>query len=240
MVQIRLPTMLTTLSGFFNRNKYKLAIFGLMVFGSLICIFLVAARMAYSDSGRYAMLIWNLFLAWIPFALAYFAYALSWKRWLLYLVLPITAFLWLIFFPNAPYILTDLQHLAKQTASAPLWYDVIVMVWFGWTGLLLGLVSLYFMHDIIRRTFGRSIGWIFVFVVSGLSSFGVYLGRFVRFNSWDILQDPREIAVSLLGLVIDPSLRLIAFTSLFAVFFIFIYLTLYSFGHLLQERTDAG
>jgi len=162
---------------------------------------------------------------------------MSWRKLLLYLVLPVTAFLWLIFFPNAPYILTDLQHLVRVTSSAPLWYDVIVMVWFSWTGLLLGLVSLYLMHDIVQRTLGRWLGWAFVFLVSGLSSFGVYLGRFVRFNSWDLLDDPKEIVVTVLGLAIDPSKRLIAFTILFAVFYLFVYLTLYSFAHLLQEHS---
>jgi uncharacterized membrane protein len=225
------------LQNFIKRNRYKIAIFGLMASASLICVLLVAARIAYSDSGRYTSLIWNLFLAWIPFVLAYLAHAFSWKKKLLYFVLPTTAFLWLIFFPNAPYILTDLQHLTKETSSAPVWYDVIVMVWFSWTGLLLGLVSLYLMHDIVQRTFGRWIGWAFVLFVSGLSSFGVYLGRFVRFNSWDLLGDPTEIVVTVLGLAIDPSMRLVAFTILFAVFYLFVYLTLYSFAHLLQEHS---
>lgn len=206
-----------------------------MTSASLICVLLVAARIAYSDSARYGGLVWNLFLAWIPFVLAYFASALPWRKTLLYLVLPVTTFLWLIFFPNAPYILTDLQHLARESTAAPVWYDVIMLIWFSWTGLLLGLVSLYLMHEIVHRNFGRWTGWLFVFVVSGLSSFGVYLGRFVRFNSWDILNDPKEIVVTILGLAIDPSMRLVAFTILFAVFYLFVYLTLYSFAHLVKE-----
>ncbi len=228
------------MKNFLLRNRYKLAIFGLMAAASFICVLLVAARIAYSDSIRYTNLVWNLFLAWIPFVLAYLAYTLSWKKWLLYFVIPVTTFLWLIFFPNAPYILTDLQHLAKESTSAPLWYDVIVMVWFSWTGLLLGLVSLYLMHYIIQRMFGRATGWAFVFIVSGLSSFGVYLGRFVRFNSWDLLNDPKEIVVTILGMAIDPSMRLIAFTILFAVFYLFVYLTLYSFAHLVREDPVAA
>ncbi len=210
-----------------------------MAAASAICVLLIAVRIAFSDTSRYTGLVWNLFLAWIPFVLSYVAYVFSWKKWQLYLVLPISAFLWLIFFPNAPYILTDLQHLAKETSSAPIWYDVIVMVWFSWTGLLLGLVSMYLMHDIIQRTFGRWIGWAFVFIVSGLSSFGVYLGRFIRFNSWDFLNDPKEIVVTILGLAIDPTKRLVAFTVLFSVFYLFVYLTLYSFAHLVQERNEA-
>jgi uncharacterized membrane protein len=228
--------MLKPFTIFLARNRYKIAIFTLMATASIVCVMLVAARIQYSDTQRYRGLVWNLTLAWIPFILSYLAYALSWRKRLLYFVLPVAAFLWLIFFPNAPYILTDLQHLAKETTSAPLWYDVIVMVWFAWTGLLLGIVSLYLMHDIVLRTFGQLLGWAFVFVASGLSSFGVYLGRFVRFNSWDIINDPGEIVVTILGLAIDPSRRLVAFTVLFTIFYLFIYLTLYSFGHLLQER----
>lgn len=230
--------MIQKIIDLFKHHRYKIAVFGLMTFSSVICVTLVAARVEYSDTTGSLGLVWNLFLAWIPFVLAYFSYAFSWKKPLLYFVLPIAAFLWLIFFPNAPYILTDLQHLNKAS-GAPLWYDVIVMVWFSWTGLLLGLVSLYLMHDIVQRTFGRWLGWAFVFIVSGLSSFGVYLGRFVRFNSWDLLNDPKEVAFTVLGLAIDPSRRMIAFTALFAVFYLFVYLTLYSFAHLVQEKPYA-
>jgi len=223
---------------YLNRNKYKIAIFGLLLAASFVSVALVLARMAYSDSMQYRGLIWNLFLAWIPFVLAYIAYALSWRRPWLYIAIPVFAFLWLIFFPNAPYILTDLQYLSRVSPDAPLWYDIILLVWFSWTGMLLGLVSLYMMHEIVQRNFGRLPGWTFVLLVSGLSSAGIYVGRFLRWNSWDILGNPSELAMDLLGLVIDPSLRLFAFTTLFSVFFVFIYLTLYSFGHLLREQTE--
>ncbi|NOY98987.1 MAG: DUF1361 domain-containing protein [Chloroflexi bacterium] len=230
--------MTTSLNKFLTRNRYKIAIFSLMLGASIFSVMLVAARMAYSDSGRYANLVWNLFLAWIPFLLAYAAYTLSWKRTFLYLLIPVFAFLWLIFFPNAPYILTDLQHLAVQSTAAPLWYDVILLIWFSWTGMLLGLISLYLMQEIVRRIFGRWVGWLFVFVMSAASSLGIYMGRFLRWNSWDILQNPSEVAMDVLGFVIDPSLRTLAFTTLFTVFFLFIYLTLYAFGHLLREQVE--
>lgn len=123
--------------------------------------------------------------------LAYLAYILSWRRLLMVLVIPTFAILWLIFFPNAPYILTDLQHLGQastnaslwSSANVPLWYDVILLVWFSWTGMLLGIVSLNLMQEIIRREFGRWFGWLFVFSVAGLSSAGIYVGRFIRLNS---------------------------------------------------------
>ncbi len=222
---------------FFIRNRYSIAVFVLLNLACLIVIVLVVARVAYSETGRHTGLVWNLFLAWIPFMLAYFAHLVSWRKSTLYLVIPVIAFLWLIFFPNAPYMLTDLQDLARRSFDAPLWYDVIIVVWASWTGMLLGVISLYLMQDIIIRTFGRITGWIFVFVISALSSFGIYIGRFVRLNSWDILQNPGEMAQEILGLVIDPSRRLAAFTVLYTSFFLFVFLLLYSFSHMLSEQS---
>src|SRR5215212_9102953 len=223
---------------YFIRNRYSLSVFMLLNVACAVCIGLVFARVAYSDSGRHLGLIWNLFLAWIPFMLAYLAYLVSWRRATLYLIIPFIAFLWLIFFPNAPYMLTDLQDLARKATDAPLWYDVIIVVWCSWTGMLLGVISLYLMQDIIARSFGRMAGWVFVFVISALSSFGIYIGRFVRLNSWDILQNPAETAQEILGVVIDPSRRLAAFTLLYTVFFLFVFLLLYSFNHMQREQSS--
>lgn len=222
---------------FFIRNRHSLSVFVLLNTACAMCIALVAARVAYSYSGRHTGLIWNLFLAWIPFILAYIAHAISWRRIWLFLVIPLVAFLWLIFFPNAPYMLTDLQDLARTAYDAPLWYDVIIVVWCSWTGMLLGLISLYLMQDIVVRTFGRFAGWAFIFIILPLSSFGIYIGRFIRLNSWDILQKPTETGMQILGLIIDPTRRLAAFTIGYTIFFFFIYLLLYSFSHMLNEQT---
>ena len=228
--------MTNKLRNFFLRNRHNIAVFLLLNTACAVCIALVGARVAYTESGRRIDLIWNLFLAWIPFILAYIAHITSWRRITLYIVIPVLAVLWLVFFPNAPYMLTDLQDLARRASDAPLWYDVIIVVWCSWTAMLLGVVSLYLMQDIIQRTLGRFAGWVFVFAISALSSFGIYIGRFVRINSWDILQNPAETAMQILGLVIDPSRRLAAFTFLYAFFFIFVYLLLYSFSLMLQDH----
>ena len=230
--------MIQKLHDIFVRHRYKMGTFVLLSAASAICIVLVAARLAYSESNRYTSLVWNLFLAWIPFVLAYLAYMLSWRRSLMVFVIPIFALLWLIFFPNAPYILTDLQHLSARVSNVPLWYDVILLIWFSWTGMLLGIVSLTLMQEIIRRQIGRGAGWIFVFVVAGLSSVGLYVGRFIRLNSWDVLQNPSQMASSITDWLSDPSLRSLGFIALYTLFFIFIYLTLYAFGHILKEGSD--
>jgi uncharacterized membrane protein len=240
--------MLKKLNVIMIQHKYKAGIFILLTAASVVCFILVLARIAYSNTYGYLGLVWNLFLAWIPFVLAYLAYILSWRRLLMVLVIPTFAILWLIFFPNAPYILTDLQHLGQastnaslwSSANVPLWYDVILLVWFSWTGMLLGIVSLNLMQEIIRREFGRWFGWLFVFSVAGLSSAGIYVGRFIRLNSWDMLQDPTHTASNLWDWLSDPSLRSFGFIGLYTLFFIFVYLTIYAFGHLQQEQTGKS
>lgn len=171
--------------------------------------------------------------------MAYIAYAFSLKRILLYIFVPFFSLVWLAFFPNAPYIMTDFQHLANSSSDAPLWFDVILLIWFSWTGLLLGIVSLYFMQEIVRKNFGKLLGWVFTFSVSLLSSIGIYLGRFLRWNSWDILNNPIQILRESWHLLRDLNKGAVGFTALFTAFFLFVYLTLYAFGHLqLEEKND--
>ena len=228
--------MYHSLRSYFAHNKYRLMMFVLLAGATVFSVAVWRVRAEYTGSGRYGFLIWNLFLAWIPFLISYFAYTLTLRRWWIYIVVPLTALLWLIFFPNAPYMLTDFQHLATTAADLPVWYDVMMLIWFAFTGLLLGMVSLFLMQEIIRREFGRWAGWAFVALVTALSSAGVYMGRFLRWNSWDILRDPTGIALYSFERAQNPSLQALGFTGLFAAFFLFLYITLYTFGHLLLER----
>jgi uncharacterized membrane protein len=210
--------------------------FALLAGATIFSVIIWRGRLALSGTWNYAFLIWKLFLAWIPFIIAYFTYTAMLTRRQVLIMVPIAAFLWLIFFPNAPYILTDFQHLAGKWRDVPTWYDVMLLIWFSFTGLLLGMVSLFMMQEIIRRTFGRWVGWTFVAVVTGLSSVGVYVGRFLRWNSWDVFFHPAGMAAYAIESAQDPSLQAVVFTSLFGAFFLFLYITLYTFGHLLLER----
>ena len=220
----------------FAHNKYRLMVFGLLAGASVVCVGLVRFRASMTGSLHYAFLVWNLFLAWIPFGIAYIIYITSIRRRWLYVIVPVSALLWLIFFPNAPYILTDLQHLSNAGGDVPVWYDVILLVWFVFTGLFLGMVSLFLMQEIVRREFGRWFGWGFVLAVAGLTSIGVYMGRFLRWNSWDILGNFGGMAQFTLYYILHPTDRSLIFASLFTSFFLFVYLILYAFGHLLLER----
>ena len=228
--------MYKRLLDYFSHNKYRLMMFSLLAGATIFSVTIWRVRSELSGTVHYAFLIWNLFLAWIPFIIAYFTYTVSINRKWIYVVIPVAAFFWLIFFPNAPYILTDFQHLAGEWRGVPVWYDVMLLIWFAFTGLLLGMVSLFLMQEIIRREFGRWVGWAFVALVTGLSSAGIYMGRFLRWNSWDVLQNPAGLAIYTFEGLLDPSLQAIGFTTLFAAFFLFLYITLYTFAHLLLER----
>jgi uncharacterized membrane protein len=210
--------------------------FTLLAGATIFSVIIWRVRVDFSGSGNYGFLIWNLFLAWIPFIISYFTYTVKLTRKQSYIVIPIAAFFWMLFFPNAPYIITDLQHLAGTWHDAPVWFDMMMLIWFSFTGLLLGMVSLFLMQEIIRREFGRWAGWGFVAGVAALSSAGVYVGRFLRWNSWDIFSNPAGMAEYTIQSAQDPSLRSIGFTGLFMAFFLFLYITLYTFGHLLLER----
>jgi len=224
-----------------SRNKYRLSIFGLLAGATLAAVTLIRMRVIWSDSLRYTFLIWNLFLAWIPFLLAYIINILPFSRRALAVIAPICAFLWLIFFPNAPYILTDFQHLSAPADGVPVWYDVLLLIWASFTGLFLGMVSLFLMQEIVRRVFGRLPAWGFVIVVTGLTTMGVYMGRFLRWNSWDIIANFGETSRFTLYYILHPTSRSLVFAGVFVPFFLFVYLILYAFGNLLlEQQTDHG
>ena len=225
-----------------HRFRYKLALGFLLVTASVISVALVVVHNKVFGAENYKFLVWNLFLAWIPYFASVVAYLSMRFRVTFFLIMPISTLVWIAFFPNAPYLLTDFQHLAYSNPNSPLWFDVIIMIWFAWTGLLLGISSLYLMQEIVTRTFNPAIGWIFAIGVTCLSSVGVFMGRFLRWNSWDLLQDPIPIAKDIYGIVRHPisNLPTYVFTILFTLLFLFIYFTIHLFGGIIRERKKAG
>ncbi|CAG1004579.1 hypothetical protein ANAEL_03248 [Anaerolineales bacterium] len=217
--------------------KFHMTVFILLCGATLLSLVLFRLRTLLTGSLDYAFLVWNIFLAWIPLGLAYTASVFAWKRKFLLLTVPLVFILWMLFFPNAPYILTDLQHLGHPKPEIPLWFDMLLLIWFSWTGLLLGVVSMFLMQDIVRRQFGRLAGWVFVFATGVLCSLGIYIGRFLRWNSWDMLFNPLDRLRDFIYYATHPSMRAIIFIGVFSAFFIFFYVTLYAFGFLLHEQT---
>ena len=214
-----------------------------LALSSVAALAVLAARFVYSGTAGYAFMVWNLFLAWIPLALALpIRFDLSRGRRGI-AVAAALAFLWLLFFPNAPYLLTEFQHLHPQHAvgarpirllssvspvrGVPLWYDVLLLLLFAWNGLLLGFVSLRIVQRAVSRRAGAAWGWVTVVLVLGLSGFGVSIGRFERWNSWDLFSRPAALLADVAGRLFNPLAhpRTTAVTVLFAGFLLLAYVT---------------
>jgi len=211
-------------------GRRTLAIVALLA-ASALCVALVEIRTHETGDPYYRFLVWNLILAWVPLALAVTAYARARRR----VDLLVAALLvpWLLFFPNAPYLLTDFIHLGE--GPAPLWYDALMLSAFAWTGLLLGFASLYLVQMILRRALGATVAWIGVLGALGLASLGVYVGRFVRFNSWDALLHPVRVAEVVNEQLAAVPLRTAGALLALTGFLLVGYLAVYSFTDLKLE-----
>lgn len=140
----------------------------------------------------WGFLAWNLFLAWVPYLSALRferLQATGTRRWSLLMWFGA----WLAFLPNAPYIITDFIHL-EHRPPVPVWYDMVMLFAFASTGMALGLFSIYEVHCGLRRQFSGKTAHLMIFGAAGLAGFGVWLGRFQRWNSWDILTNPMSLA----------------------------------------------
>jgi uncharacterized membrane protein len=170
---------------------------------SAFCLGLELVRERHFAALDFRFLVWNLFLAWIPFVLALLVYDRYRHGTSLARLAPALA-LWLLFLPNAPYIVTDFVHLSAA-ARPPLWFDGVELSAFAWTGMLLGFVSLLLVHAVLRHRFGDAPGWLAVLGVLVLVSAGVFLGRIKRWNSWDLLTQPRARLAQLDAHLADPT-----------------------------------
>jgi uncharacterized membrane protein len=202
--------------------------FYLLVLWSAMACGIVLGRLYLSQSWTYLFLVWNLFLAWVPYGLSLWIAASRERtggrvRWWW---VPVGV-VWLLFFPNAPYLLTDLVHLQK-VRPFPLWYDLALLLSFAWAGCFLAVASLRTMQLVVRDVVGWAGSWLFVIVVAGLSGLGIYLGRFLDWNSWDIVTQPRAVLGDVLVRVILPwtDWRAVGFSVLFAVLLLGCYVTL--------------
>jgi uncharacterized membrane protein len=167
--------------------------------------FLVLMRICYTGRLTFIFLVWNLFLAYLP----YFITRIAERRplWIRHKILFVLFFLlWLLCIPNSFYILTDLYHLGDfyNDYMAPNWYDLSVLLSFAWNGLLLGILSVRKMEKIFQRRFFSVHELLFVYPVMCLNALGIYTGRYLRFNSWDVLTAPFDLLHDLVGIFLHP------------------------------------
>jgi uncharacterized membrane protein len=169
---------------------------------SALCLALELAR-EHRYGADFRFLVWNLILAWVPLILALVVYD-GYRRGATLVGLAPALALWLLFLPNAPYIVTDFVHLSASS-RAPLWFDGLELSAFAWTGMLLGFVSLYLVHAVLRHRLGVPAGWCVVLCILALASVGVYLGRVKRWNSWDVVTEPGAKLAELQAHLGDPT-----------------------------------
>ena len=168
----------------------------------LFSVSLVMAVTVFSGTPVLGFLLWNLFLALIPYFIS---------RWMLQsrecnnnrMIFFLCFLVWLLFVPNSFYIITDLFHLGSFS-NIPLWYELAVILSFAWNGLLLGILSIRHIEKLFVAIFPRSERLLFIYPVMFLNSFGVYIGRYMRFNSWDVITNPFHLVKDIANLALHP------------------------------------
>ena len=187
-----------------TRNSKKIpGLYG-VVATSLVCGGILVGRLYLAGDGLFVFMFWNLFLAWVPFALSVTMLHVERLGKASRLLLPALVIAWILFLPNAPYMLTDLIHL-KARPPVPYWLDIAMLGMFGVTGMFLGVHSLGHVHAMVQERTGKITGWLFATVVTLLSGLGIYLGRFLRWNTWDLATHPVALQLDLANRLLHPT-----------------------------------
>lgn len=209
-----------------------------LLLASIGCSVLLILRMKLTGSIQYSFLIWNLALAWIPYFIAlfikYFLFLIKVESQLKIFV-SLFSLIWLIFFPNATYIVTDFIYILKFpffipdksffTTNSLIWFDIILSSSFAFIGHIIGLISLLMMHTVFDKFMSKLYGWILILISVFLSGYGIFLGRFIRLNSWDIFQKPSFVIMQILSNLI--SFKAILFSSGIGFFIFLTYIIIY-------------
>jgi len=198
---------------------------------------LLSARVMVTGYTTYLFLVWNLFLAFVPYAITQWLWTHSWvakNKWKLAALL----LGWLLFIPNSFYILTDLFHL-DEFDSAPKWFDLLLIFSFAWNGLLLGIISVRKTEMILEIVTGRRFSLLIVFVVMWLNAFGIYIGRYLRFNSWDIVMQPFSLFREMFEVIFHPLRNKMEWgmIAVYAVFMTVLYITMKKLSENFSEAT---
>jgi len=185
-----------------NKKHVHTVVQALLV-SNAVSIVLFGLRIIATQSLDYWFLFWNLLLAWVPVLLAWMLLrSLKTRLWLQPLPVLLTA-LWLGFLPNSFYLMSDLIHL-ESTGDVGVLYDAVFMLSFIWNGLVAGFISMYWVHREFVKRRGSQAGAIVMAVVIALVSFAIYLGRSLRWNTWDVLVNPAGLLFDVSERVINP------------------------------------
>lgn len=183
---------------YFNKTEME----KLLMLSSLFSMGLTVVRIIYTHEWLFAWLSWNLFLAIVPYLISRFAMSSpSWiennfKFSLLFIA-------WLLFIPNAFYIITDLFHLEIRI-GIPLWFDLALIFSFAWIGILLGVLSVRQMEKMVQLKLPVVTELQFAVPIMLLNAFGIYIGRYLRYNTWDVVANPFQLTKDIVYMIIHP------------------------------------
>ncbi len=173
----------------------------LLLLSVLILFGMVGFRMLYSDTVSYIFLMWNTFLASVPFAISEFMRNNKLSKF----QNVFTALVCILFLPNALYLISDFEHL-RERPPVPFFFDILLMFYAALIGLLLNILALRNLQLVIGRYFKTSFTHVLIASIILLSGFGVYLGRYLRWNSWDIVTHPKALLMECVYHSMHPNL----------------------------------
>lgn len=214
--------------------KDSMRIWFLLAIATFGAICMVFYRVVESGGMQYSFMLWNLFLAWLPALWAWISRSFAEKLGRGNLLSMIFLLCWLLFLPNAPYLFTDLIHFDQVSHPLTIWYDLVMLLNFAMIGLFISYLTISSMQEMIRGWFGKAVSWLFFVIVMLLNSLGVYMGRELRWNSWDALTRPKALMAHVLEML--PSPFALKFVFLMAVFLSFVHLSLEAIRRLPSKK----
>ncbi len=222
-------------------NRFGFGVIVMLALSTLMSLSLLFVRRAFFPASFLRFLVWDLFLAWIPCWLAIAIHVLH-GRGTRAVALILLGIGWLLFLPNAFYLLTEFVHLQHWHVRLDdeYWFDLMLMVGVAWNGLWLGFTSIFAVQQVVEDRLGSRVGWCLAVAALLLGSFGVSLGRFQRFNSWDVIGKPLSLAEKLLDELFNPGdyPQLYSIAGILFIFLLMGYLTLWAIV-LLSDNKNA-
>ncbi len=187
-----------------------------------LAVILDLARIAIFGTSSLDYLLWNIFLAALPFVVSATIVYYQDRKKLTRIFLTVGAIVWLLLLPNAPYMITDLVHIGSGHASQ-LFYDIVLFFSCALAGLSIGLYSLSHMQYVFEVRYGKQTARALLLLSMLLTSFGVAIGRFLRFNSWDIFTNTGMLFHTIGNIFSAPQVYIHIYMTT-GVFFLFIYM----------------
>jgi uncharacterized membrane protein len=207
--------------------RYKRIVYALIITNAA-SVLLFLLRLIGSDSFRYWFMLWNLALAWTAPFIAWLLIErlkrASWRHWS---NIALTV-LWIGFLPNSFYMVSDLIHV-RPTGEVSIIFDAVLFSSFIFNGFVAGYIGSYFVHRELIRRRGEMKAYAMIIGVFALASYAIYLGRVLRWNTWDAIFHPAGLIFDVSDNILNPLAHpqafvvTLSFTLLITVFYLFAY-----------------